>query len=150
VPKLAFVKSPRQDWYLGEFVETLWYELGLQAVPSTVHTDGFPEPGPQMVYVLVAPTDYVALEGEAALPDDDILMRTMLLCLEPPGLIDVDANLELLRRGGAVFCADHRSVAALRRAGVPARHLRPGYSKLRDTSDPGGKRPIDVMFRCRH
>ena len=138
--------SPRQDWYLGEFVETLRYELDLQAVPSTVHTDGFPEPGPQMVYVLVAPMDYVALEGEAALPDDDILMRTMLLCLEPPGLIDVDANLELLRRGGAVFCADHRSVAALRRARVPARHLRPGYSKLRDTFDPGGERPIDVMF----
>jgi hypothetical protein len=150
VPELAFVICPRQDWFIGEFIETLRYELKLQAVPSTIHRDGFPEPRPQTVYVLVAPNDYVALEGEAALPDEDVLQRTMLLYPEPPGEIEPDKDGELFRRGGAVFCMDQRSVAVLRRAGIPARHLSPGYSKLRDAFDPGAERPIDVMFLGSH
>ena len=92
MPKLAFVMSPRQNWYLGEFVETLRYELDQQAVPSTVHIDGFPEPEPQTVYVLVAPGDYFALEGRRAIPDPDILDRTIFLSPDPPEAIGQDAR----------------------------------------------------------
>ena len=142
--------SPEQNWYLREFVETVRYELGQQSAPSTLHLDGFPEPGPETVYVLVAPHEYVALEGEGALPDDEILRRTILLCAQPPDALDPDGGAEMLRRAGAVFDINARSVAALRRAGIPARHLRPGYSKLRDVFDPEAEREIDVMFLGSH
>ena len=115
-----------------------------------MHTDGFPEPGPQTVYVLVAPNDYVALEGLAAVPGDEILSATILLYPDPPHAIGLDDDLELLRRAGAIFCTDQRSVAFLRRVGVPARHLGPGYSKLRDAFDLDAERPIDVMFLGAH
>ena len=58
--------SPRQGWFLREFVATLRYELEQQDLPSTMHTEGFPEPVPERVYVLVSPREYVELEGVQA------------------------------------------------------------------------------------
>jgi Glycosyl transferase family 2 len=150
VPELAFVMSPQQNWYLREFAETLIYELGQQGAPSALHLDGFPAPRPEMVYVLVAPHEYLKLEGDGALPDDEILKRTIFLCADSPAVIDQDKDTKLLRRGGAVFDLDARSVALRRRTGIPSRYLRPGYSKLRDRFDPEVDRPIDVMFLGAH
>ena len=142
--------SPRQDWYLRDFAETLLYELEQQDAPSTLHLDGFPEPRPGLVYVLVAPHEYLALEGKGALPEEQVLKRTMFVCTRPPSGIELDADVDLLGRVGAVFDLDARSVARHRNAGIPARHLRPGYSKLRDRFDPEAERPIDVMFLGAH
>lgn len=138
--------SPRQNWYLREFAETLRYELERQDAPSMLHMDGFPEPRPDLVYVLVAPHEYLTLEGPGALPDQQILKRTIFVCAQPPSAINLDVDADLLGRAGAIFDLDARSVALHRKAGVPARHLRPGYSKLRDTFDPEAERTIDVMF----
>jgi hypothetical protein len=150
VPELAFVISARQNWYLRELVETVRYELEQQHLPSTLHTDGFPEPRPDLVYVLVAPHDYLSHEGTGALPDGQLLARTIFLCAEPPDAVDPDEDAELLGHGGAVFDLDARSVALHRRVGIPARHLRLGYSKVRDTFDPAMERTIDVMFLGAH
>jgi len=150
VPELAFVISPGQNWFFREFVSTLRYELEQQGVPSTLHADGFPEPHPERVYVLVPPHEYVALEGDQALPDDAVLRRTIFICAEQPNTVHLDRNIELSRRAGAVFDINARSIAYFRRAGIPARHLRPGYSKLLDRFDPGAKRDIDVLFLGAH
>ncbi len=138
--------SPGQDWFLQELAETISYELELQGIPSSLHTDGFPEPRPDRVYALPAPRQFVALEGPEALPDKSILKRTVFICADPPAHAVDEDDLDLLRSAGAVFEIDVRSVVALHRAGIPARTLRPGYSKLRDRFDPSAVRPIDVMF----
>ncbi len=138
--------SPNQNWFFREFVETLRHELAEQGVPSSLHTDGFPEPTPERVYALVPPHEFVALEGQDALPDESILRRTIFICAEQPGTVHLDQDIELSRRAGAVFDINARSVAQFRRAGIPARHLRPGYSSLRDCLDPDGERDIDVLF----
>src|SRR6478672_13406978 len=98
VPELAFVMSPNQNWFFREFVETLRHELAEQGVPSSVHTDGFPEPTPERVYALVPPHEFVALEGEDALPDESILRRTIFICAEQPGTVHLDQDVELSRR----------------------------------------------------
>jgi Glycosyl transferase family 2/Glycosyl transferases group 1 len=146
VPELAVVSSPGQDWFVRELVETVRYELELQGIPSTLHPEGFPEPREGLVYALAAPRQFVALEGEDALPDEAILKRTVFICAEPPARAGHEEHVDLVRRAGAVFDIDVRSVQELHRAGVPARTLRPGYSRLRDRFDPDADRSIDVAF----
>lgn len=142
--------SPRQPHPLRELTETLRYELELQGIPSFVSTDGFPPPRSDLVYVLVDPRMFVALEGVRALPDDAVLGRTVLLGAERPDAMGPGEELELLKLGGAVFDLDARTVAAMRRHGVAARTLKPGYSRMRDHYDPDHQRPIDVMFLGTH
>jgi len=138
--------SPRQPYLLRELAETLHHELELQAVPSSLHLRGFPEPRPSLVYVLLDPKSYVTNEAEQALPDDAILRRTIFVCAEAPPSTDEDRHVALLRRAGAVFVLDQRSVVAMHRLGITARVLRPGYSKSLDRFDPTAPRPIDVTF----
>jgi len=142
--------SPRQGWFLREFVATLRYELEQQDLPSTIHTEGFPEPFPERVYVLVSPREYVELEGAQALPDTEILRRSIFLSAESAEAIGDGVALDVFRHAGAVFDINARAVAALRRAGIPARHLRPGYSRRCDGFDPDAERPIDVVFFGSH
>jgi hypothetical protein len=103
VAQLAFVTSPMQGWALRELAATLRYELEQQGLPSTLHIDAFPEPGPDTVYVLMGPREFVALEGEAALADDQILRRTIFLSAEDPRAASRADVIALLRRAGAVF-----------------------------------------------
>jgi Glycosyl transferase family 2 len=146
VPDVAFVTSPGQPEPLLELAETLRCELDLQGIPSSVSTDGFPPPRSDLVYVLVDPRSFVELRGLRALPEDAVLRRTIFLGAERPRDIIDDDHLALLRLAGAVFDLDVRSVAAMRRHGVAARTLKPGYSRLRDHYNVDDPRPIDVMF----
>lgn len=148
MPHAAFVMSPGQDWSLRELAETVRYELELQGVPSSLHLDGFPAPRPGLVYVLVGPRQVLELEGDDSVPPPPVLKRTVTISDEPPDTAAEGsrAYLELLRRAGAVFDTHVRSVLALHRAGIAARTLRPGYSKLRDRFEPEVERPIAVTF----
>jgi Glycosyl transferase family 2 len=146
VPEVAYVMSRRQPYPLRELATTLRAELELQAVPGSLHLGGFPRPRPSLVYVLLDPQSYVATEGEEALPAEGILRRTIFVCSEPVPLSGDDEHIALLRRAGAVFVLDRRSVAAMHRLGIPARLITPGYSKPLDRFDPTAPRPIDVVF----
>lgn len=121
-------------------------ELERQAVGFSLHLDGFPENRPDRVYVLVDPQRYVAENGDGALPEPAILRRTIFLCPGPPPPSGDALDLALLRRAGAVFVLDQRSVVALRRAGIPARLMKPGYSAAFDRFDPAAHRPVDILF----
>ena len=150
MPEVAFIMSHRQSYELRELAATLQHELHLQAVPSSLHMDGFPEPQPRLVYILLDPQAYVAKEGNQALPGDRILRRTIFLCAEPPPSAADDDHIALLRRAAAVFAVDDGSVAAMHRLGILARLIRPGYSTVLDRFDPTAPRPIDVMFVGAH
>ena len=142
--------SEGQHYPLRELADTLAYELALQGVPSSLHLGAFPAPTPRTVFVLLDPEEYWRLEGKRAPRDDAILRRTIFVCAERPSADADDRDLDLLRRAGAVFALDQRSVTAMRRLGIPARLLRPGYSKSLDRFDPEAPRPIDVMFLGDH
>ncbi|MBO0767654.1 MAG: glycosyltransferase [Solirubrobacterales bacterium] len=148
MPEAAFVIARHQDWATRDFAETLRYELDLQGVPSSVHEDGFPLPRPGVVYVLVAPREFISLAGASAVPSDSILARTVVVSNEHPDRVAQgdDVYLDLLRAAGAVFEVNIRSVGELHRKGVHARTLRPGYSKPRDHYDADAERPIDILF----
>lgn len=141
--------SERQPYPLRELAETLQYELGLQAVPSSLHLGSFPAARQDRVYILLDPIGYRRLEGELALPGDSILRRTIFVCTEQPSSGD-DDELSLLGLAGSVFVLDQSMVVAMHRLGIPARLLRPGYSRSLDHFDPEAARPIDVMFLGSH
>jgi hypothetical protein len=145
MPEVDLILSPGQDYPLRELAETVRYELELQDVPSAVTLGGFPVPVDGRVPILIDPLGYLSAQGQLALPADPILRRTIFLC---PGrqAAPTAPYLELLRRAGSVFVTDQRSVVALHRNGIPARLMRPGYSKLRDRFDPDATRSVDVMF----
>jgi GT2 family glycosyltransferase len=146
MPELAFVVSPRQNYFFREIVAAMRHELGVQGIESSVH-ERFPEPRPDRVFVLVPPHEYVALEGEDQLPSDSLLARTIFICAEQPGTVHFDDNLELAPRAGAVFDINPRSVELFRqKAGVEAKFLALGYTEFWDHYDPGRQRDIDVLF----
>lgn len=150
MPEVAFVISAGQDYLLRELALTVRHELELQGVPSSLHIGGFPGPRADRVYVLLDPGEYVRIEGEQALPDESILRRTIFLVGQAGSSLANDEHLDLLRRAGVVFAIDHRTVVAMHRVGIPARLLRPGYSRSLDRFDAQAERPIDVMFMGRH
>ncbi len=138
--------SPAQPQSLRELVQTLRYELELQAVPSSVHAGPFPSGRDGQVPILVDPAGYAALEGQAALPSERQLRRTIVLWTQlPPSEEDADV-LKLLRRAGAVVAIDQRTMIGLRRLGITARLVRPGYSRALDHFDASAGRPIDILF----
>lgn len=137
--------SPGQSWALRELADTLCYELEQQGVPSSVHLDGFPAPREGLVYGIVGPRTFVEVEGIAALPDDAVLARTVFVCTESPDRVAEPAHVALLERAGVVFNVEVRSVLELHRAGLPARTLKPGYSRQCDHYDDAGERPIDIL-----
>jgi hypothetical protein len=146
VPEVAFVMSGAQDPALRDLAEVLQYELSLQAIPSTMHTGGFPPPRTDRVYILLDPRSYVAAEGPASLPDDAVLRRTVFLAAEAAPVPGDDRHRELLGRAGSVFVIDQRDRVTIERLGVRTRLLRPGYSRSLDHFDPEADRPIDVVF----
>jgi hypothetical protein len=150
MPEVAFVMSDGQRFPLRELAATLGFELEQQAVPCTIAHGGFPATRPGLVHILLNPRGYVAIEGEQALPSDAILRRTVFLCAEPPPTDAEKRHIALLRRAGAVFATEQRAVLAMHRLGIPARLIRPGYSKYLDRCDTAAERPIDVMFLGAH
>src|SRR5437764_11572136 len=101
--ELAVVMSPEQSWFCRDLVAAIRDELERQSIPSSLHLDGFPPPRADRVYVLVAPHEYLDLEGEDALPGDELLARTILICSEQPKTAHFDKALGLARRVGTVF-----------------------------------------------
>jgi GT2 family glycosyltransferase len=149
VPELAFVMSPRQNYFFRELVEAIRFELAEQGIVSVIE-EGFADPSPNRVYVLAPPHEYVALEGEVALPAPELLARTLFLCAEQPGTVHFDQNVELARRAGAVFDINPRSVELFNSAGIPARQLGLGHTRYWDHFDDGDERDIDVLFLGSH
>jgi GT2 family glycosyltransferase len=145
MPELAFVMSPRQNWFFREMVDAIRFELRAQGVASSLHEE-FPEPTPNRIFVLVPPHEFARLEGAEAMPAPELLARTVFICAEQPGTIHFDEDTELGRGAGAVFDINPCSVDLFRAAGVPARHFALGYTKHWDHFDPTRNRDIDVLF----
>ena len=83
VSTVSFVLPRGGNWFFIELVAAIRDELERLAVPSSVHFGPFPE-ADDRVFVLVPPHEYVALEGEDAVPSPQTLARTMCICAEQP------------------------------------------------------------------
>jgi len=143
VPEVAFVLA--EGSRMRELAEVVGHELALQDVAWTVHSGEFPPAALQRVHVLVDPVGFVAAHGQAALPVEGVLRRSIFICarLEPRPSA---ATVSLLRRAGAVFTLDPRDAVELAHAGVQARQLRPGYSEALDRGRRDEAREIEVGF----
>jgi GT2 family glycosyltransferase len=149
MPELAFVMSPKQNWFFHELVEAIRHELDAQGIASSLN-ERFPEPSPDRIYVLVPPHEYVALEGEEVLPSDRLLARTIFICAEQPGTVHFEDNVVLASRAGAVFDINPRSVEIFKQFGLPAQYLALGYTDRWDHFERGRERDIDVLFLGSH
>ena len=145
VSTLSFVLPRGGNWFFIELVAAIRDELERLAVPSSVHFGPFPE-ADDRVFVLVPPHEYVALEGEDAVPSPQTLARTMCICAEQPGTFWFDDDLAVARLAGATFDINPLTIHALKRAGIAARHLQLGHTPSWDRFDPSRKRDIDVLF----
>ena len=145
--EITFVTSPRQNWFWRDLVDTLRFELEAIGVRSSQSDDGFPEPHPELIYVVIPPHEYVALEGPDALGDDPALWRrTVFVCGEQTESSHFRANVELSQRAGAVFDINAQSVRVLRRHGITAEYLPLGYTSRWDHFESAQGRDIDVLF----
>lgn len=145
--ELAFVTSPRQNWFWRDLVDTLRFELGAIGVASIQSDHGFPDPRPDRIYVVIPPHEYVALEGPDALGNDPALWRrTLFVCGEQTDSSHFRSNVELSRRAGAVFDINAQSVRVLHRQGITAEYLPLGYSRRWDHFDAARERDVDVLF----
>ena len=133
---------------LLQLVEALRAELDAIGVRTSVSSDGFPEPTEDLVYALIPPHEYVAVEGEAALPDPEVLARTIYICAEQPDSVHFDQNIELARRHppGALFDINLRAVEIFHQRELPAQHLSLGYTPGWDRFNSAPDRPVDVAF----
>lgn len=145
VTELAFVMARRQNHFFVELVEALRDELTGLGVSSQVYLDGFPQPRPGLVYALVPPHEYFALERLGP-PSPSLLARTIFICAEQPGSDWFEKNARLVRDAGAVFDISRRSVREWGRRGVGAEHFPLGYTPRWDRSPFTSPRDIDVAF----
>lgn len=150
MPELSFVMSPRQNWFFQELVAAIRDELESQGVASSVCIGAFPEARSNRVYVLAPPHEYVALEGIDALPPDELMERTILICAEQPSTVHFDENVKIAVRAGSTFDINLRAVERFRQAGIPARHLQLGYTPRWDHFDSDRERDLDVVFLGSH
>jgi len=108
--RLAFVLAPSQNVFFAELVEAMRGELDALGVDSEISWDGFPPPQRDLVYVLVPPHEWFALEGGESPPTDGQLDRTVFLCAEQPGTGHFEENSRLAPKAGAVFDINPSSV----------------------------------------
>ena len=143
--ELSFVMASAQNLFFVEIVEAIRHELDQMGVPSSVSTDGFPEPRDDLVYVLVPPHEFFALHPELE-PPEHLLQRSLFICGEQPGTSHFEENVHVASMCGALFDFNRWSVREYTRLGIPAEHFQLGYSPLWDHSDPARDRDIDVLF----
>ncbi len=144
--EVAFVLSREQNWFFVDLVDTLRDELEPLGVTTSVSLEGFPEPRPDLVYVVVPPHEYVALEGAESLPGPELLGRTIFISAEQPGTVHFDDNAKLAAQAGAIFDISSWGTQMFRERGLPARHLQIGYTPRWDHFDADRERDIDVLF----
>lgn len=142
----VFVLAPNQNHFFFELAAALRYELEGLGVATSLSTTGFPELHAGRAYILLPPHEYYVLEGYAAPPAPATVARTILICAEQPGTVHFEQNRGFARDAAAVFDINVRSVRAFTRHGIPAQHLRLGYTPFWDRFDPDRERPVDVGF----
>jgi Glycosyl transferase family 2/Glycosyl transferases group 1 len=144
MPEVTFVLAPGQNAFFVELASAMRHELRSLGVQSSLATGDFPDPKPDLVYVLVPPHEYAQLRG-GKLPRH-LLGRTIFICAEQPESRWFGSNLPLTRLGASVFDVNLASVRRLRELGIRADHLPLGYTSLWDRFDPDSGRDLDFLF----
>jgi hypothetical protein len=149
VPEIGFVMADRQNLFWVEIVDAIRGELEALGVPTSVSNDGFPPPRGDLVYALVPPHEWFALEvtsGRTPAPSAALLRRTVFLCGEQPGTSHFDDNVALAPEAGAFFDLSRGAVREYERRGVAAAHFQLGYTPAWDRAPDNTDRDIDILF----
>ena len=146
MPELAFVIADGGNWFFDELVIAIREELDRQRIRSVVSAGEFPKPRSDRVNVLVAPHEYSLIHGDAAMPVDEVLARTIVLSTEQPGSIFFDLGVAASRLAGITFDLNAWGVDRLRAAGIDARLFQLGYTPSWDRFDEVRERDIDILF----
>jgi glycosyl transferase family 2/glycosyl transferase family 1 len=153
VADITFVMAPRQNTFFTEIVEAVRDELRLAGIGSTVSTNGFPPARRGMVYALVPPHEWFALQGRVHPPTAGQLRRTIGICAEQPGTTFFEDDVEIAPRLGAVFDVSRASVRAFASRGIAPAHFplgwTPSWSHVSYEGQNGGdgepERDVDVL-----
>jgi GT2 family glycosyltransferase len=142
--ELAFVLARRQNHFFVEIVEAIRDELEQLGIASSVHRDGFPPERDDLVYVLVPPHEWFALDAWRGVPTTSQLARTAFICAEQPETAFFVDDVALAPLAGAVLDVSEIAIREFQRAGVSdVRHFPLGWTRLWShvpTDDDG--RPI--------
>jgi hypothetical protein len=146
--RYAFVLSPWQNQFFHELADVLVAELVAGGADAFVADPATLSPDASLVYVLLPPHEYVALEGDGWLQEPHLLGRTIGLTAEQPSQAHFVQNADILRHVGAVFDFSSHAVDAYRTHGVDATHLLFGYTERWDRFRPGPapEGPPEVLF----
>ncbi|MBA2361832.1 MAG: glycosyltransferase [Actinobacteria bacterium] len=153
MPEIAFVMAPRQNLFWVEIVQAIRKELQSGGIQTSISTDGFPPPRADMVYALVPPHEWFALEvvrGHRPAPSPALLRRTLFLCGEQPGTSHFDENVELGREAGAIFDLNVGATREYQRRGLAATHFQLGYTSGWDHTADAQDHDIDILFLGAH
>jgi hypothetical protein len=130
VLEICFVLARRQNAFFFELAEALCDELSELGHPTSISTEGFPPPREDLVYVLLPPHEYYALEGIKTEPTWQVLKRTVFICTEQPGTQFFDKNVFFADRAGVVFDISRTAIEEFARHGVPGvRELPLGWTR---------------------
>ena len=143
-PELVFNFAEGQNHFFVELAEALIDALGAVGAQATLTEGEYPEPRRGVIHVLLPPHEYIARSGFR--PHAELLERCIGISAEQPATIFFADNVAVARELGAVFDISPRAVRAYAGAGILARHLQLGYSRLWDRFDSGRERDIDVLF----
>jgi hypothetical protein len=145
VSRLRFLLASRGDPFLAELIELIAGVVGDLGVAGDVVVDGYPEPDPEDVYVLV-PHEFFELAPAHGGPEPAQLLRTIALCTEPPGSTAFDIAAHYARQAGATLHILRSGCEQLDRMGIPVEHLQLGYSSRWDRwHGEDGPRSVDVL-----
>ena len=144
--RIVFVLSPYQNAFFTEIADALSEALTSAGVDTLTTTEaGDHEVGDDDVFVLLPPHEYVALEGTGFVDDEAVAARTIGIAAEQPQESFFERNAAIGARLGVLLDFSALAVAAYRRFGVDAHHLRFGYVPSWDRiRDQAGQRRIDT------
>lgn len=138
--------AQKQNHFFAEIVEALRVELEKLGIRSSVSHDGFPDPRSGLVYVLVPPHEFFALERRSYTPNPRLLARTIFLCAEQPSQSHFEENVQLAPIAGAVFDINAWAVSEYRLRGISVEHLPLGYSTYWDRYASSDAKDLDAVF----
>jgi len=146
-PLIAFVATPRGNYYMTELLAALRDAVREAGYAATLELDGFPAADPGAAVYVVIPHEYRACEPTSAWPSADQRRRTIALCVENPYTQWFDAVCALSPQFARVLTINRASVTAMAGRGITADHLQLGYTASWDHWHAApGPRPIDVTY----
>jgi hypothetical protein len=144
--EIGFALASRHNRFFVELVEVIRDELAAIGVLSSVTVGALPAPRENLVYCLVPPHEFFALEWWPTPIPPELLRRSIGICLEQPESHFFEQDVALGQLMGAVFDISTRNLREWERNGVAAGHFQLGYTPRWDGAPFNEDRDVDILF----